>query len=134
MADNVFTRLKDKFHKTDLYKSIYEATDGGDNYFNDNKRPNAVLSEADQSFVDKLPKDVQLDIDRYLSIFKNDPSAVYNYIADIKENCSSNLLEDKDYVEEFATDKFDKMRYNDYKFLGKSTYDLPMLRGNPSSP
>ena len=37
MADNVFTRLKDKFQETDLYKSIYEATDGGDNYFNDNK-------------------------------------------------------------------------------------------------
>ena len=130
MADNVFTRLKDKFQETDLYKSIYEATDGGDNYFNDNKRPNAVLSEADQNFVDELPKELQLDINRYLSIFKNDPSAVYNYIADIKEKGSSNLLEDRDYVEEFATDKFDKMRYNDYKFLGKSTYDLQFDKGS----
>ena len=109
MADNVFTKLRDKFQETDLYKSIYEATDGGDNYFNDNKRPSAVLSEADQSFVDKLPKDVQLDIDRYLSIFRNDPSAVYNYIADIKEKGTSSLLEDRDYVEEFATDKFEAL-------------------------
>ena len=130
MADNVFTRLKDKFQETDLYKTIYEATDGGDNYFNDNKRPNAVLSEADQDFVDELPKELQLDINRYLSIFRNDPSAVYNYIADIKEKGTSNLLEDKDYVEEFATDKFDKMRYSDYKFLGKSTYDLQFDKGS----
>jgi len=131
MADNVFTRLKDKFQETDLYKSIYEATEGGDNYYNDSKKtPNAVLSDADLSFVEELPKEVQLDIDRYLSIFRNDPTPVYNYIADIKEKGTSNLLENRDYVKEFATDKFDKMRYNDYRYLGKATYDLQFNKGS----
>jgi len=131
MADNVFTKLKDKFQETDLYKSIYEATEGGDNYFNDSRKtPNAELSDADLSFVEGLPKEVQLDIDRYLSIFKNDPTPVYNYIADIKEKGTSNLLENRDFVNEFATDKFDKMRYNDYRYLGKSTYDLQFNKGS----
>ena len=88
------------------------------------------MSDEDQSFVDELPKELQLEINRYLSIFKNDPTPVYNYIADIKQKGNSNLLEDKDYVEEFATDKFDKMRYNDYKYLGKSTYDLQFDKGS----
>ena len=130
MAENFFTTLKDKFQETDLYKSIHEATDGGDNYFNDNKRPNAILSDEDQSYVDKLPKDVQLDINRYLSIFKNDPTPVYKYIADIKEKGNSNLLENSDFIKANVTDKFDKMRYQDHKYLGNSTYDLQFDKGS----
>ena len=130
MAENFFTTLRDKFQTTDLYKSIYEATEGGDNYYNDNKRPNAVLSDEDQSFVDELPKEVQLDIDRYLSIFKNDPTLVYQYIAEIKEKGTSNLLENRDFVEANASDKFDKMRYDDYKYLNKGTYDLQFDKGS----
>ena len=130
MAENFFTSLKDKFQETDLYKSIHEKTDGGDNYFNDNKRPNAVLSDEDQSYVDELPKEVQLDINRYLSIFKNDPAPVYKYIAEIKEKGTSNLLENSDFIKENVSDKFDKMRYQDHKYLGNSTYDLQFNKGS----
>ena len=124
MAENFFTAIKDKFQTTDLYKYIHENTDGGDNYYTDSKKTPAILSEEDQLYVDELPKAEQLDIDRYLDIFKNDPTPVYKYLKEIKEKGTSNLLENSDFIKENVTDKYDKMRYSDYKYLNKATYDL----------
>ena len=124
MAENFFTALKDKFQTTDLYKYIHENTDGGDNYYNDSQKTPAILSEEDQLYVDELPKAEQLDIDRYLDIFKNDPTPVYKHLKEKKEKGTSNLLENSDFIKENVTDKYDKMRYSDYKYLNKATYDL----------
>ena len=91
MAENFFTELKDKFQETDLYKSIYEATAGEDTYAYNNKTiPAAILSEEDQTFVDEQPQEIQLDIARYLDIFRNDPSPVYKLLADIKKKVIQN--------------------------------------------
>ena len=113
MAENFFTAIKDKFQTTDLYKYIHENTDGGDNYYTDSKKTPAILSEEDQLYVDELPKAEQLDIDRYLDIFKNDPTPVYKYLKEKKEKGTSNLLENSDFIKENVTDKYDKMRYSD---------------------
>jgi len=130
MAENFFTELKDKFQETGLYKSIYEATAGEDTYAYNNKTiPSAILSEEDQDFVSEQPKEVQIDINRYLDIFRNDPSPVYKLLADIKEKGNSELLENADFVRENTKDKFDNMRYSDYKTFGKSTFDLAFNRG-----
>ena len=130
MAENFFTELKDKFQETDLYKSIYEATAGENTYAYNNKTiPAAILSEEDQDFVSEQPREVQKDINRYLDIFRNDPSPIYKLLADIKEKGNSELLEDADFVRKNTTDKFDNMRYSDYKTFGKSTFDLAFNRG-----
>jgi len=135
MADNVFKTLKDKFQSTELYKSGYfglpQDLGGEAEGFDQNNKslPSAILSEADQEFVDELPKEVQLDIDRYLDIFKEDPTPVYKLLADIKENGNSKILEDADFVRENTTSRFDNMRYSDYKTYGKSTFDLAYDRG-----
>ena len=130
MAENFFTELKDKFQETGLYKSIYEATAGENTYAYNNKTiPSAILSEEDQDFVSEQPREVQIDINRYLDIFRNDPSPVYKLLADIKEKGNSELLENADFVRENTNDKFDNMRYSDYKTYGKSTFDLAFNRG-----
>ena len=130
MAENFFTSLKSNFQETDLYKSIYEATAGENTYAYNNKTvPSATLSEADQDFVSEQPYEVQIDINRYLDIFRNDPSPVYKLLADIKEKGNSELLENADFVRENTKDKFDNMRYSDYKTFGKSTFDLAFNRG-----
>jgi len=114
MAENFFTELKDKFQETDLYKSIYEATAGENTYAYNNKTiPAAILSEEDQDFVSEQPRQVQKDINRYLDIFRNDPSPIYKLLAEIKEKGNSELLEDADFVRKNTTDKFDNMRYSD---------------------
>ena len=130
MAENFFTSLKSNFQETDLYKSIYEATAGENTYAYNNKTvPSATLSEADQDFVSEQPYEVQIDINRYLDIFRNDPSPVYKLLADIKEKGNSEILENADFVRENTNDKFDNMRYSDYKTYGKSTFDLAFNRG-----
>ena len=61
MADNVFKTLKDKFQSTELYKSGYfglpQDLGGEAEGFDQNNKslPSAILSEADQEFVDELP-------------------------------------------------------------------------------
>ena len=63
MADNVFKTLKDKFQSTELYKSGYfglpQDLGGEAEGFDQNNKnlPSAILSEADQEFVDELPKE-----------------------------------------------------------------------------
>ena len=130
---NIFTDLRDKFQQTNLWRSIHEATEGGDNYWTDSQKTPAILSEEDQLYVDELPKAEQLDIDRYLDIFKNDPTPVYKYLKEKKEKGSSNLLENSDFIEKNVTDKFDKMRYQDYKYLNKATYDLQFRKDSEGS-
>ena len=51
---------------------------GQDSYSSpkEKNKPSAVLSDEYRSFVDELPGDVQNEVDRYLNIFKNDPTPV----------------------------------------------------------
>ena len=50
----------------------------------DMNKPSAVLSDEYRDFVLELPGDVQADIDRYLNIFKNDPTPVIEFIKEYK--------------------------------------------------
>ena len=46
----------------------------------DRDKPSAVLDKEYSDFVLELPGEVQADIDRYLNIFKNDPTPVIEFI------------------------------------------------------
>lgn len=45
----------------------------------DRNKPSAILDENYKDFVEELPAEVQLDVDRYLNIFKNDPTPVIEF-------------------------------------------------------
>ena len=132
MAENFFTSLKDKFQdiKDSEYFDLPQDLGGEAEGFDQSNKttPKAELSDADRSFVDKLPAEVQVDIDRYLDIFRNDPTPVYKHIAEIKEKGTSTLLETPDWVRENTNDKFDNMRYSDFLTYGKSAFDLAFQR------
>ena len=89
MAENFFTSLKDKFQdiKDSEYFDLPQDLGGEAEGFSQSNKttPKAELSDADRSFVDSQPAEVQVDIDRYLDIFRNDPTPVYKHIAEIKE-------------------------------------------------
>ena len=129
MAENFFTSLKSKFQDSGYFDLPQDLGGEAEGFSQSNKTtPKAELSDADRSFVDKLPSEVQVDIDRYLDIFRNDPTPVYKYIAEIKEKGTSSLLETPDWVRENTNDKFDNMRYSDFLTYGKSTFDLAFNR------
>ena len=129
MAENFFTSLKNKFQDSEYFDLPQDLGGEAEGFDQSNKTtPKAELSDADRSFVDKLPAEVQVDIDRYLDIFRNDPTPVYKYIAEIKEKGTSTLLETPDWVRENTNDKFDNMRYSDFLTYGKSAFDLAFQR------
>ena len=129
MAENFFTSLKNKFQDSEYFDLPQDLGGEAEGFSQSNKTtPKAELSDADRSFVDELPAEVQVDIDRYLDIFRNDPTPVYKHIAEIKEKGTSTLLETPDWVRENTNDKFDNMRYSDFLTYGKSTFDLAFQR------
>jgi len=129
MAENFFTSLKNKFQDSEYFDLPQDLGGEAEGFNQSNKTtPKAELSDADRSFVDELPAEVQVDIDRYLDIFRNDPTPVYKHIAEIKEKGTSTLLETPDWVRENTNDKFDNMRYSDFLTYGKSTFDLAFQR------
>jgi hypothetical protein len=88
----------------------------------DRDKPAAVLDEETKSFVDELPGEVQGDIDRYLNIFKNDPTPVIEFINEYKEKGYSDYFKNSSKFADKA-DKNDLGRYADYNFLGGGAYD-----------
>jgi len=88
----------------------------------DRDKPSAVLDEETKSFVDELPGEVQGDIDRYLNIFKNDPTPVIEFINEYKEKGYSDYFKNSSKFADKA-DKNDLGRYADYNFLGGGAYD-----------
>ena len=88
----------------------------------DRNKPSAVLDEDNKDFVQTLPEDVQLDIDRYLNIFKNNPEPVIEFINEYKEKGFSDYFKDSKNFTDIA-DKKDLGRYADYNYLGGGAYD-----------
>ena len=88
----------------------------------DINKPSAVLDESYSDFVLELPGEIQADVDRYLNIFKNDPTPVIKYIDEYREKGYSDYFKNsKNFVD--IADKKDLGRYADYNYLGKGAYD-----------
>ena len=88
----------------------------------DMNKPSAVLNEEYREFVLELPAEVQADIDRYLNIFKNDPTPVIEFIKEYQDKGFSNYFDNvKNFVD--IADKKDFARFTDYNYLGKGSYD-----------
>ena len=88
----------------------------------DRDKPSAVLSKEYQDFVLELPAEVQVDVDRYLNIFKNDPTPVIQFLDEYQKEGYSNYFKDSKNFTDIA-DKKDLGRYADYNYLGGGAYD-----------
>ena len=98
-----------------IYGPILEADE-------DRNKPAAVLDESYKDFVQTLPEEVQLDIDRYLNIFRNNPEPVIEFIEEYKNKGYSDYFKDSKNFTDIA-DKKDLGRYADYNYLGGGAYD-----------
>ena len=98
-----------------IYGPILEADE-------DRNKPAAVLDENYKDFVQTLPADVQLDVDRYLNIFRNNPEPVIEFIDEYKDKGYSDYFKDSKNFTDIADQK-DLNRYADYNYLGKGAYD-----------
>ena len=88
----------------------------------DANKPAAVLDEAYSDFVLELPGEVQADVDRYLNIFRNDPTPVIQFLDDYKKDGYSEYFKDSKNFTDIA-DKKDLGRFLDFNYLGKGSYD-----------
>ena len=98
-----------------IYGPILEADE-------DRNKPAAVLDENYKDFVQTLPADVQLDVDRYLNIFRNNPEPVIEFIDEYKDKGYSDYFKDSKNFTDIADQK-DLNRYADYNYLGGGAYD-----------
>ena len=88
----------------------------------DANKPAAVLDDSYKDFVLELPGEVQADVDRYLNIFRNDPTPVIQFLDEYKNEGYSNYFDSvKNFVD--IADKKDFARFTDYNYLGKGSYD-----------
>ena len=85
-------------------------------------KPSAILDEEYSKFVLDLPGEVQADVDRYLNIFRNDPTPVIEFLNEYKEKGYSDYFKDSKNFSDIADEK-DFARYADYNYLGKGSYD-----------
>ena len=85
-------------------------------------KPSAVLDKEYSDFVLDLPGEVQADVDRYLNIFRNDPTPVIEFLNEYKEKGYSDYFKDSKNFSDIANEK-DFARYADYNYLGKGAYD-----------
>ena len=85
-------------------------------------KPSAILDEEYSKFVLDLPGEVQADVDRYLNIFRNDPTPVIEFLNEYKEKGYSDYFKDSSKFRDIA-DKKDLGRYSDLNFLGNGAYD-----------
>jgi hypothetical protein len=88
----------------------------------DRNKPAAVLDENYREFVLDLPGEVQADVDRYLNVFRNDPTPVIQFLDEYKEKGYSDYFKDSSKFRDIA-DKKDLGRYSDLNFLGNGAYD-----------
>jgi hypothetical protein len=88
----------------------------------DANKPSAVLDEAYSDFVLELPGEVQADVDRYLNIFRNDPTPVIQFLDEYRKDGYSEYFEDSKNFTDIA-DKKDLGRFADFNYLGKGSYD-----------
>ena len=88
----------------------------------DANKPAAVLDEAYSDFVLELPGEVQADVDRYLNIFRNDPTPVIQFLDEYKKEGYSEYFKDSKNFTDIA-DRKDLNRFLDFNYLGKGSYD-----------
>ena len=113
---------KDPLDRTFLEKLAVSIYGPGIEAKEDRDKPAAVLSDAYSDFVLELPAEVQADVDRYLHIFKNDPTPVIQFLDEYKKEGYSDYFKDsKNFVD--IADKKDLSRFSDFNFLGKGSYD-----------
>ena len=98
-----------------IYEPMIEADE-------DRNKPAAVLDENYREFVLDLPGEVQADVDRYLNVFRNDPTPVIQFLDEYKEKGYSDYFKDSSKFRDIA-DKKDLGRYSDLNFLGNGAYD-----------
>ena len=110
MAESFFDRLRSAGESS--YSSPKEKN-----------KPSAVLSDEYRSFVDELPGDVQNEVDRYLNIFKNDPTPVIQFLDEYKKDGYSDYFDRSVFSLRDIADKDDLNRFSDFKYLGGNQYD-----------
>ena len=88
----------------------------------DANKPAAVLDDAYSDFVLELPGEVQADVDRYLNIFRNDPTPVIQFLDEYRKDGYSEYFKDSKNFTDIA-DKKDLNRFLDFNYLGKGSYD-----------
>jgi len=88
----------------------------------DANKPSAVLDDAYSDFVLELPAEVQADVDRYLNIFKNDPTPVIRFLDEYKKEGYSEYFKNISDIKDIANEK-DFGRFLDFNYLGKGSYD-----------
>ncbi len=88
----------------------------------DANKPAAVLDEAYSDFVLELPGEVQADVDRYLNIFRNDPTPVIQFLDEYRKDGYSEYFKDSKNFTDIA-DRKDLNRFLDFNYLGKGSYD-----------
>ncbi len=88
----------------------------------DANKPAAILDENYKDFVEELPAEVQLDVDRYLNIFRNDPTPVIEFLDEYKKEGYSEYFKDSKNFSDIA-DKKDMGRYADFNMMGPGGYD-----------
>ena len=87
-------------------------------------KPPAVLDDVYGEFVSELPGEVRLEVDRYLDIFKNDPTPVLKFLDEYKEKGSSDYFNKSvSDLSDIADDK-DLTRFSDFKVFGPTRYDM----------
>ena len=65
---------------------------------------------------------MQADVDRYLHIFKNDPTPVIEFLNEYKEQGYSEYFKNtKNFIDK--ADEKDVARFLDFNYLGKGSYD-----------
>jgi hypothetical protein len=113
---------KDPLDRTFLEKLAVSIYGPGIEARADANKPSAVLDDAYSDFVLELPAEVQADVDRYLNIFRNDPTPVIQFLDEYKKEGYSDYFKDSKNFTDIA-DKKDLGRFADFNFLGKGSYD-----------
>ena len=113
---------KDPLDRTFLEKLAVGIYGPGIEAREDANKPSAVLDDAYSDFVLELPAEVQADVDRYLNIFRNDPTPVIQFLDEYKKEGYSDYFKDSKNFTDIA-DKKDLGRFADFNFLGKGSYD-----------
>jgi len=88
----------------------------------DADKPAAILDDNYKDFVEELPADVQIDVDRFLHIFKNDPTPVVEFLDEYKKEGYSEYFKKSKNFSDIA-DKKDMGRFADYNMMGGGAYD-----------
>jgi len=83
-----------------------------------------ILDEDLESIIKDLPGEAQDDVARYKNIFKETPIVLENFLNEYKDKGFSDYIEKGTfYKDDIKLADKDQLRYQDYSFLGKGSYD-----------